>query len=56
MPPVIRIENLSKSYRIQHGAARGQYRTLRETITAWPPRRCTACVGRATAGSRSSGP
>jgi len=34
MPPVIRIENLSKSYRIRHGAARSEYRTLRETITS----------------------
>ena len=34
MPPVIRIENLSKSYRIQHGAVRSGYRTLRESLTA----------------------
>jgi lipopolysaccharide transport system ATP-binding protein len=33
MPPVIRVENLSKSYNIQHNAARSQYRTLQETIT-----------------------
>ncbi len=34
MPPVIRIENLSKSYRIEHGRQRGQYRTIRESLTA----------------------
>jgi len=33
MPPVIRIENLSKSYRIAHGRQRGQYRTLRESLS-----------------------
>ena len=32
MPPVICIENLSKSYRIAHGRPRGPYRTLRETL------------------------
>lgn len=32
MPPVIRIEDLSKSYRIAHGRPRGTYRTLRETV------------------------
>ncbi len=42
MLPVIRIENLSKSYRIQHGAAHGAYRTLRESLSAaatWPLRK-----------------
>ena len=42
MSPVIRIENLSKSYRIQHGAVRGEYRTLRESLAAaatWPLRK-----------------
>jgi lipopolysaccharide transport system ATP-binding protein len=42
MPPAIRIENLSKSYRIQHGSARGGYRTLRDSLSAaatWPLRK-----------------
>ena len=42
MPPVIRIENLSKSYRIEHGRQRGEYRTLRESLTdaaTWPLRK-----------------
>lgn len=33
MPPVIRIENLAKSYHIEHGQPRSQYRTFRETLT-----------------------
>jgi lipopolysaccharide transport system ATP-binding protein len=32
MPPVIRIEQLSKSYRIAHNRQRGPYRTLREAL------------------------
>ncbi|MGA2065026.1 MAG: ABC transporter ATP-binding protein [Thermoguttaceae bacterium] len=46
--PVIRIENLSKSYRIRHGAARDKYRTLRESLTAaaaWPLRRLQGKAG-----------
>jgi lipopolysaccharide transport system ATP-binding protein len=45
MPPVIRVENLSKSYRIQHGAARSEYRTLRESLVGaatWPLRKLRA--------------
>ncbi len=45
---VIRIENLSKSYRIQHGAARSEYRTLRESLAAaatWPLRKLQGKVG-----------
>ncbi|MHB1035976.1 MAG: ABC transporter ATP-binding protein [Pirellulales bacterium] len=33
MPPVIRIENLAKHYRITHGIPRGHYRTFRDTLT-----------------------
>jgi lipopolysaccharide transport system ATP-binding protein len=33
MQPAIRIENLAKSYRINHAAPRGGYRTLRESLT-----------------------
>ena len=39
---VIRIENLSKSYRIRHGAARDEYDTLRDSLAAavtWPLRK-----------------
>jgi lipopolysaccharide transport system ATP-binding protein len=39
MPPVIRIENLSKSYRINHNRLRGEYSTLRESLVeaaSWP--------------------
>jgi lipopolysaccharide transport system ATP-binding protein len=32
MPPAIRVENLSKSYRIGRAAQRGSYRTLRESL------------------------
>jgi lipopolysaccharide transport system ATP-binding protein len=32
MPPAIRVENLSKSYRINHAAQRGAYRTIRESL------------------------
>ena len=33
MPPIIRIESLSKKYLISHDRQRGPYRTLRETLT-----------------------
>ncbi len=33
MQPAIRVENLAKSYRINHAAQRGGYRTLRESLT-----------------------
>jgi len=32
MPPAIRVENLSKCYRIDHAIQRGSYRTLRESL------------------------
>ena len=48
MPPVIRVENLSKSYRIAHGQPRQQYRTLRESLSAaatWPIRKLQGKAG-----------
>ncbi len=32
MPPAIRVENLSKSYRISHAGQKAPYRTLRESL------------------------
>ncbi|MEX2139924.1 MAG: ABC transporter ATP-binding protein [Pirellulales bacterium] len=34
MPPAIVVENLGKSYRVQHQQTRGGYKTLRESLTS----------------------
>ena len=48
MPPVIRVQNLSKSYRITHGQPRHRYGTLRDSLAAaatWPIRKLQGKAG-----------